>query len=196
MQFRPQVSFQVGYRLQTRGHLEESLFFHCPLNPSGCFETKKGLVTFLDYVHSNIYMLCMQLRLSRHAFVACATFSSPGLTAVQGAYPKHAHTSSFLFSFCHAVYGMFSLVHAMQMLHLRATPPGPLLFHHSVLQLPLHLARFLKGRHLTGVKSILLFEWLMNSLLSAGFSPLACLQPIPDGAGFCSNVCFYWSCTM
>lgn len=54
VKFRTQVSFQVGYRLHTRGHLEESLSFHAPHNTSGCFETKKGLVTFLDYMHSSI----------------------------------------------------------------------------------------------------------------------------------------------
>lgn len=39
-----------------------------------------------------------------------------------------------------------------------------LLFQCSVLQLPLRLARFLKGRPLTHVESMFPFEWLMSSL--------------------------------
>lgn len=56
--------------------LEESLSFHCPLNPSGCFENKvfiradmsssachpKGSVTFLVYMHSDIIICSAAIR--------------------------------------------------------------------------------------------------------------------------------------
>lgn len=131
--FRPQVSFQVGHRLHTRGTLwrshspstAPSTFLGAsrtryPSEPT-CLKVPVTQKVQLPFLFTCIVTLLHVLQLADHAHEhevpTCATFSLMGVATVQCAYPS-MHTHLFLFSSCRAVHRTSSPVLPKQVLHL------------------------------------------------------------------------------
>lgn len=117
VRFRPQVSFQVGHRLHTRGTLRKN---HSPSTaPStllgvsrtryssepACLQvpvTRKVQLLFLfSCIVTLLYVLQLSELAHEHEVPTCATFSLMGVATVQCAYPStHTHLSVFFLPSC------------------------------------------------------------------------------------------------